>query len=350
MIKRIQSLPRWQRIIVFIGLVLLVVAGMVAITLPIVTFSYNDTPRSTAVAMLENITVREFAQLPDANAYPAALTITSDGTLFTGSYVNGMVWRISPEGSVSEIPGTGATIGAITGLDVAADGTLYILDRRQPLETQGAVVWRLATDGTLEQMTEADSTMLRLPYDLAVDTNQIIYVSDAHPQSRMIWRYSVANQTLDSWWQLPEGSVPTRLFYNADDNTLLVADTGNNRLYQAAINAANPADEATLLYEFAGDAGTAPGLDGVVVAPNKRIFVAALGLNRVAQLNPETKTLDYLAGAFRGSSDLAYDAARQRLYVTNWEQRALLPQPFLIFQIDILPHLPFALDVIEWKN
>lgn len=332
------------------ALVLLVIGGMLAITLPIVSYGYNDTPRSTAVAMLESLTVREFAPLPDANAYPAALALAPDGTLYTGSYVNGTVWQITPEGTVTAIAGTGDAIGAVTGLDVAPDGTLYILDRLTPLETRGAIIWQIAPDGALTKIVDVATATLRLPYDVAVDAAGSLYISDAYPQAPLIWRYNLATATGENWWQLPAGSSPTRLIYNLQDETLLVSDTSNNILYSVPIQASNPAENATALYEFTGSLAETPGLEGITVAPDKRIFVSALGLNRVAQLNVETGTLDYLAGAFRGSSDIAYDAARQRLYVTNWEQRSLLPELFLIFQIDILPHLPFAIDVIEWNN
>lgn len=349
MIRRIQSRPRWQRILIFVALVLLVLGGMLAITVPIVSYSYNDTPRSTAVAMLESITVREFAFLPDENAYPAALALAADGTLYTGSYVNGTVWRITPDGNVTEITGAEQTIGAVTGLDIAPDGTLYVLDRLKPLAALGAIVWRIAPDSRLTKVVDVAADV-RLPYDVAVDGKGRLYISDAHPQAPMIWRYDWTTNTGENWWQLPTGSSPTRIIYNPQAETVLVADTGQDILYSVRVDAANPAADAAQLYQYTGSPAEAPGLEGIAVTTDDRIFVSALGLNRVAQVKLDSGMLDYLAGAFRGSSDIAYDPARQRLYVTNWEQRSLLPEPFLIFQIDILPHLPFAIDVIEWNN
>ena len=46
-----------------------------------------------------------------------------------------------------------------------------------------------------------------------------------------------------------------------------------------------------------------------------------------------------LAKDFRGASDIAYDHARRRLYVTNWNQFGLA--------FGTRPQLPFAIDVID---
>jgi hypothetical protein len=66
--------------------------------------------------------------------------------------------------------------------------------------------------------------------------------------------------------------------------------------------------------------------------------VAALGQNGVAQV--AGGELAYIAGLFRGASDVDYDPTSDSLYVTNWNQTPL------VIPGD-LPQLPFALDVID---
>ena len=66
------------------------------------------------------------------------------------------------------------------------------------------------------------------------------------------------------------------------------------------------------------------------------IYVTLLAWNRAARL-AEGELIE-LAKDFRGASDLAYDAASERLYVTNWNQFGL--------GFGTRPQLPFALDVI----
>ncbi|MCZ2097353.1 MAG: hypothetical protein LC121_14045 [Anaerolineae bacterium] len=52
--------------------------------------------------------------------------------------------------------------------------------------------------------------------------------------------------------------------------------------------------------------------------------------------------LDYVAGLFRGSSDVEY-AAPNRLYVTNFDQASIVIPV-------VRPQLPFAIDVIEFTS
>ena len=82
----------------------------------------------------------------------------------------------------------------------------------------------------------------------------------------------------------------------------------------------------------------APGFDGVTVTPNGDIYVAALGQNGVARV--AGGELTYIAGLFRGASDVDYSAAIDSLYVTNWNQTPL------VIPGD-QPQLPFALDIID---
>ena len=96
----------------------------------------GSAPRSQAVAERDGISVSEFAALPDEDAYPAALAIAADGTVYTGSYQTGALWAISPDGAISEIADSRARIGSITGLDLGPDGALYILDRIAALESK----------------------------------------------------------------------------------------------------------------------------------------------------------------------------------------------------------------------
>ncbi|MCS7070107.1 MAG: hypothetical protein NZM00_01265, partial [Anaerolinea sp.] len=86
-----------------------------------------------------------------------------------------------------------------------------------------------------------------------------------------------------------------------------------------------------------GERANPPGFDGITVTNDGTIYTAALGQNGIARV--DDGDLDYIAGMFRGASDVAF-APPNRLYVTNFDQAALvLPL--------IQPQLPFAIDVIE---
>ncbi|MCU0514605.1 MAG: SMP-30/gluconolactonase/LRE family protein [Anaerolineae bacterium] len=346
MVQRIQALPQWQRIIIFVLLVLAVIVGLFLLTLAVAWWGINGTPRITPVTMQDAFTVREFAALPGDEAYPAALALAADGTLYTGSYLTGDIWQISPAGTVTALPGTGAVIGSITGLALDAAGTLFVLDRLEPLTPAGAILWRIDPGAAPQQITRISADPARLPYDLALDAAGRLYVTYViEGGADIIARYDAAGSE-SQWWTAPQNATITGLAYDAAGERLIVANTRQNILYGLPVAADDPAGAVTEVFVY-GENRTPPGFDGLTVAPNGDIYVAALGLNRVARITPSTGELIYLAGAFRGSSRVAYDAARERLYVNNWEARSLLPERVLFVELDVYPHLPFTVDVVE---
>lgn len=299
----------------------------------------GSAPRAQAVAEREGVAVSEFAALPDEDAYPAALAIAADGRVYTGSYQSGALWSISPEGDVREIADSRGRIGSVTGLDIAPDGALYILDRISALESKGAIIWRYQA-GELKSIVQipADPTIgLLLPDDIAVDSAGLIYISDRDPAR--VWRYSGAGENLGLFWTPPAGadSAPTGLAYDARRDAILISDSAGDALYRVPAGAPDLA-EAIAATEtlFKDQARKGYGFDGVDVTPAGEIYLALLAWNRAARLHEGE--LQLLARDFRGASDLVADAARNRLIVTNWNQFSL--------GFGTRPQLPFALDAV----
>lgn len=297
-------------------------------------FVIGSAPRAQAVAVAAGITVSEYVALPDNDAYPAALAIGSDGTLYTGSYQSGALWMISRGGDISEIPGSRARIGSVTGLDSAPDGTLYILDRITPLDAKGAVLWRYA-DGRLDALLEISD--LALPEDIAVDSAGTIYLSDR--KTGAVWAYAPASEALAVFWQLPCGETcaATGLAYDPAHDALLITDSESDIVYRVAASAASFGAAGRAERLFIDEADSGYGMDGITATPDGEIYIALLAWNRVAKL--EDGKLVMLARDFRGASDVAYDAASDRLFVSNWNQFSL--------GFGTRPQLPFALDVID---
>lgn len=319
---------RLRALLVLVVTLLVGAALMVGLT----WFVIGSPGRSRAIAESEGVTVTEFAVLPDDDAYPAALALDAEGTLYTGSYQSGALWAISPDGAVREIPGARDVIGAVTGLDAGLDGALYILDRVTPLEAQEAVLWRYAA-GALTTLVEipADATVgVMLPDDIAIDSERRIYISDRAPAR--IWRYSHEGVNLGIFWQAAPGvkTAPTGLAYDAARDALLLTDSERDAVYRIDIGSG----ESELLFDDA--ARQDYGLDGITVSPAGEIYLALLNWNRAARLDGDALTL--LARDFRGASDVALDPARKRLYVSNWNQFSL--------GFGTRPQLPFAIDVL----
>lgn len=341
MIKRIQSRPQWQRVIIFALLFVLVVVIVFLLTLGVAYLGVNTGPRNQSIAMQDSLTVREWAILPDDDSYPASLALDEAGNVYTGSYVTGAVWRITPDGTVSELPQTRETFGSVVGL-VRAEDHLYVLDRNSPLAAASMTLWRWQDGAAPEKLYESNNRD-RFPYDLDRDAAGNLYVSFVFADTAsVIMRYPVEGEA-GLWWTAPDDTLITGIAYDANQDRMIAVDTKNSDLY--AIPLGDPLASYPL-YEHTSD--PQPGFGDASVAPDGTIYLASLDLNRVAALSPDNH-LTYLAGAFRGSSRVLYDAGRQRLYINNFDNRSLLADQVLFVQVDVTPKLPFALDVIEWK-
>jgi streptogramin lyase len=331
--QRLLRLPVWQRRIAFFlifGGILLV---LLLITLLLISNALNRSTRVVSVALVPDVTAREFAVLPDDNAYPSAVAAAPDGTVYTGSYATGAVWRITPEGAVSEIPGTRDRIGALIGLIVAADGTLLVVDQLDTdPRSSGGIVFTLR-DNTLSVFAEPGFIA---PNDIAVDGQGRVYVSDSG--SNQVWRFGVDGTNGAVWWQSPSQedasltAAVTGLAYDVTRDAIIITDPEINDIYRVPVSGG----ETEVLYHH-GDRATPPGFDGAVVTPDGVLYVAALGQNGIARV--EDGRLDYIAGLFRGSSDVDF-AAPNRLYVSNFDQASIVV-PL------VRPQLPFAIDLIE---
>lgn len=337
MLKNLQRLGRGQRIVVFFlffggGLMLLC-----TVTVLLAGTALNS-ERSQGSGLIDGVTVSEFVALPDDDAYPPAVTVGADGTVYTGSYVTGAVWAVTPDGTVSEIDETRDRIGAVAGLAVGGDGAVYVVDQQDSdPRSAGGDVKRIAPDGTVTAFAEiAETPGFIAPDDITLDGAGRVYVSDRGRNE--IWRFEQDGSGGVAWWTPPTDdeaesavSAVTGLAYDAASDALIVTDSETNRVYRVSVADAS----AEVLYEHTTD-NLLPGFDGVTITDAGVIYVAALGQNGIVRL--DNGEITYVAGYFRGVSDAA--AAGSRLYVTNFDQSSLvLPL--------VEPRLPFALDVVE---
>jgi DNA-binding beta-propeller fold protein YncE len=145
--------------------------------------------------------------------------------------------------------------------------------------------------------------------------------------------------TAEPFWAAPpppDGQVSsiTGIAWDPTRDALIVTDPEINTVYRVAL--ADGSEE--ILYAH-GQLPNAPGFDGAVVTPDGEVYVAALGQNGIARVNTAAGTLDYIAGLFRGSSDIEYQRAQGRFIVTNFDQASLV-LPLLA------PSLPFTIDTV----
>ena len=345
MIQNIQKLNRGQRLLVFIflfgGGLLLIVAFVVGLIL----LTVNSSPRAEARAVVEGLSVREFAVLPGDDVYPATVEVDADGTVYTASYATGAVWSISPDGEVSELADTRDAVGSAVGIAVAPDNTLYILDRLDSdPRAAGGLIWKRSPDGILTEFgTIDDEQGFVSAHAIVVDSAGNVYVSDRGRHE--VWRFNADGEG-ERFWRAPLNDaqindvIPTGLAYDASTDTLLITDLNTDTIYRVGLETADDGGENTeIVYRFPeGDAG-APDFDGITVAPDGTIYVAAFrGDENNGVIRLDGDMLTYLATNFRGANDVAYFDGR--IYVTNFDSQSLvLP--------GVNPQLPFALDVVE---
>lgn len=346
MIKRIAALNRPQRLLIFI----LLMGGGAALCLALVAVlilqAVGSVPRVQAVALRDGVTATEFFTLEDADAYPASLAVGPDGTVYTASYVTGAIWAADSAGSVRELTQTRHLLGAVSGMAAAPDGTLYVVDRLSAdIGSRGGVVFRIGPDGTVTPFGGASGEQgFMLPDDIARDARGYIYVTDWGRD--VVWRLPPEGGEAVVWWQPPaipgvSDYAPTGIAYDTLRAALIITDPTRDTVYLVPALANTPTETAALtqvLYQHSGE--QTPGFDGVTVTPDGTIYLAALGINKLARL--QNGALDYLAGSFRGGSDVDYALQADgslRLYVSNWDQLSLLVKA-------ITPRLPFGIDVI----
>lgn len=334
-----KSAPRLKALIYIVVTVIIGIAIVVGATLWVI----GSAPRTQAISLIEGMTVGEYITLPDDDAYPASLAVASDGTLYTGSYKSGAVWSISADGFISELPQTRDKIGSVSALDIAPDGSLVILDRIVPLDTEGAILWRYQNEelSSIVELPNNPNYGVVLPDDIAIDATGRIYVSDRGPDR--VWRFSADGLNEGVWWsdlQAGDAKVATTgLAYDAQNDAILITDGERDIIFRvtaSSVDATESAKASTQLFMRDPQMGNL-GLDGITVAPDGTIYISALSTNHVAKL--ENGELLFIAQDFRGSSDVTYDVNKDVLYVSNWNQFSL--------GFGTRPQLPFALDIID---
>jgi hypothetical protein len=195
---------------------------------------------------------------------PEGLTVDSDGNLYIADTMNNRVRRVTPDGTITTVAGTGLTLrsfGAVLGdgglatqavvdspsaVVVDPDGNLYIADRGnsriRKVSTDGiiTIVAGTGVPGYSGDGGPATSAMLYYPWGLGIDGSGTIYISDTYnSRIRII---------------TPDGNINT------------IAGNGN----QGADGDGGPALSATLIQPY----GIAIGAGGAIyIADYYRIRV-----------------------------------------------------------------------------
>jgi len=177
---------------------------------------------------------------------PVGLAIDAHGNILVADKDNHRIRRISPEGEVTTVAGTGqrgtvdgpalsASFDFPTGLALGPDGTLYVTD--QPSGT----IRRMA-DGLVE--TLVPSGTLHYPAGLAVSPQGELFVADVgHSQvHKILPDGTVVGLAGDGSQGTEDGPTTSARLFNPtglavdDSGAILIADSGSNTIRALEIN------------------------------------------------------------------------------------------------------------------
>lgn len=142
--------------------------------------------------MIEMLTdlvpAQEIAEFP-VNTFLESIAVDTDNNLFITSHYEGKVFRIGADGVVA----THATIaGKATGLALTPDGELLLSGWD---ERETSVVWRIASNGTVELLTELSEAIF-LNGLTGLDGDRYL-IADSYRGA--IWELNVPTKTVSIW-------------------------------------------------------------------------------------------------------------------------------------------------------
>jgi sugar lactone lactonase YvrE len=324
-----------MRKLVLVVILLLLLGGSVAF----IVFRFKREPLPTPVGWQAHVTTVAGDGSPLVLSDPFGVAVAADGSIyFTDAGDHNRIQKIAPDGNVTTIAGGAmegfgdgaegrALFNSPSAIAIAPDGNLIIADtgnnRIRRLTPTGEAS-TVAGDGTAAQFNG--------PIGVAVDSRGLIYVADSYndriqritPDGQVS---TVAGQGTPGY---ADGDRTTALFDTpsgivvANDNSLIVADTGNDRLRRISPD---------------GNVTTLPVTDlsspiGLAMTYDNFLYVTELDRSRVVQLAPDGTT-HVIAGeaGFNHPAGLAIapsDDGPPKLYVAdsgNYLVRKLDPAP-----------------------
>ena len=283
-----------------IALILLVILGG---AIAFVAYRFLRKPLPTQVGWKAHVTTVAGNGSPLDLSDPFGVAVGADGSIYmTDAGEHNRIQRIAPDGNVTRIAGgpegfedgvfDKALFNSPSGLAIVPNGDLIVVDtgnnciRRVPIRGETSTVAGNGKPGYADG--PARNAQFNGPIGVAVGANGNIYVADTYnDRIRMITPEgevsTVAGKGTPGY---ADGDRNTALFDTpsgivvAGDNSLIVADTGNDRLRRIGPE---------------GNVTTLPATDlsspiGLAITHDNFLYVTELDRSRVVQIAPDGTT------------------------------------------------------------
>ncbi|HKP84194.1 MAG TPA: hypothetical protein VJT69_19405 [Pyrinomonadaceae bacterium] len=322
-----------MRKLVVVVILLLLLGGSAAF----LVYRFTRKPLPTPVGWKAHVTTVVGDGSPLVLSDPFGVAVAADGSIYfsdAGDY--NRIQKIAPDGNVTTVAGgaregfgdgagSQALFNTPSAIAIAPDGNLIIADtgnNRIRRMTPNGQVSTVAGDGTGGQFNG--------PIGVAVDASGNIYVADSYnDRIRLITPdgqvSTIAGKGIPGY---ADGDRNTALFDTpsgiivANDNSIIVADTGNDRLRRISPD---------------GNVTTLPVTDlsspiGLAITHDNFLYVTELDQSRVVQIAPDGAT-HVIASSFNQPTGIAIapgDDGPPKLYVAdsgNYLVRKLDPAP-----------------------
>jgi gluconolactonase len=239
---------------------------------------------------------------------PEGPAFDPEGNLFFVNWLTSAIIKLTPDGRASEYFNTG---GIPAGLAFHRDGSLYVADEGEDIHG----ILRITPDGEATVVVnEYEGVPLNGANDLVFDRGDVLYFSDPwESPDGGFYRYFPDGtlELLDSGLQFPNGVALT-----ADEDAVILAETGENRLLRYAIDAAGTVGPREVWAELDGSFGP----DGMAFDERGDLYVAHYGSGHVDIFDPAGTLVDEIALPGREPTNVAFGGPdNMTLVVTDVE-------------------------------
>jgi gluconolactonase len=213
-----------------------------------------------------------FAALATGLDHPEGAAWGPDGRIYAGGEA-GQIYAIGLDGTVEQVGDTG---GFLFGVTVDGDGAVYGCDMGR-----GEIV-RVAGGAVTTYSSGTAAHPLRVPNFAAFDDAGALYVTDSGDwgeDNGLLFRVSADGET--TVWTDAVPAFPNGCCLSAEDDALLVVESGGRRVVRVPIEENGAAGPITVVADLSGSQP-----DGIALAVDGTMFVGCYRPDRIYRVPP----------------------------------------------------------------